>query len=238
MTIREVVEDLLAGRGGDLDPAAVLEGYGFGDLSPEALSTALSHFAERSPLEVADTLAPLVSRLSDVPFLEGDLPADATVESLLADGGEGLLEALSALDSSGLDTDDPTAFDTGFDTALDGLTDAAGLGDGSLDEAADGLLDALDPNTDLDPDLGNGFGLGDDADDALARAEAATDAVTEEPLDDGLGQSTDVQEGLGSAVETALHEAGFDGDDLLGDLGEQLDLPDDLDPGALDFDLD
>ena len=211
MTIRAALEDLMAGRGQGLDPAAVLEGYGFDDLSPDALSTALGHFAESSPLDIADALAPIVSRLSDVPFAEGDLAPSAEAEAILGDGG-GILDLLADLEIPGSDdlNPDPTDFDAVED--FTDTLDAVATGDGSLDDVAD--------------ELGAGFGLGDDDLEALA-----------DQLD--LSEVDDVEVGVDDLPE--LDEPVFDestASNLLGQLAEQVDLPEDLDPDDLDFDLD
>ncbi|MEM8924554.1 MAG: hypothetical protein AAGD35_13715 [Actinomycetota bacterium] len=214
MTIREALEDLMAGRG--VDPAAVLDGYGFGDLPTDSLATALGHFADTAPIEVADALAPIVTRLSEVPFAEGDLPFSAEVDGLLGDGS-GLLDALADLELPGLaeGSVDPSDFD------VDGLTDVTDAADAvGLDADGGSLMGGLAQ------DIGARFGLGDES--PVEEAEQAFDELTDADLDDVREQA----EPYIDQVAEAAPEVGG----LLDDLVEQLDLPDEVDPGDLDFD--
>lgn len=208
MTIREALHDLMSGRS-DLDPAAVLEGYGFDDLSPDALSTALGHFAETSPMDVADSLSPIVTRLSGVPFLDGDLPPAEDAEAVLASGG-GVFELLEHIGTPGLteDGNDPSDFD--FGDARDELDDETDAG-GVLDET----LEALDT-----------FGSGEHTQPPAEEFEP--DSYT--PTGEGFELAPPDEAPSIDEVEELT-------DDLLDQLVDVIDDPTDVDPDDIDFDL-
>lgn len=206
MTIREALQDLMEGRG-ELDPAAVLESYGLGDLPPDALETALGHFAERASLDVADTLSPLVSRLSDVPFGDGDLPSAPDVEAMVADGG-GVFDLLAEVAGSTADADPGDLDFDGVTDAADGDDLAEALGDtfgsGEFDAPADD--DAAESDA-ADADYGD-FGT-----------PAADDLSTVDGVD-GLDDVADIDGGLlGDLTEVVDSGDDFDPDDLDFDLG-------------------
>ncbi len=117
MTIRDAINEIGLGA----DPAEALADHGFGDLSPDALSSALVHFVERAPMEMADALAPIVTRISPVPFAEGDLPPVPEADAIIDSGGD----ALALLNEVGLADPDPSG----------GIDEVSSL----IDEAADGL---------------------------------------------------------------------------------------------------
>ncbi|MEM9892410.1 MAG: hypothetical protein AAF962_16220 [Actinomycetota bacterium] len=204
MTIREALRDLMEGRG-ELDPAAVLESYGLGDLPPDALETALGHFAERAPLDMADALSPIVTRLSEVPFGEGDLPSAPDVEAMLADS-DGVFELLADV-AGGVTDADPGDLD------FDGLADVA-----DADDLAESLADTF----------GTGeFAVSTDeaettADDADADYDFDTPAAESTGID-GIDDLDDVAE-IGGGLLDDLSEVvdggdDFDPDDLDFDLG-------------------
>lgn len=221
------MQDLLAGRGLDADPTAVLEGHGFDDLPAEDLSSALIHFAERSSIEVADVLAPLVTRLSPVPFAEGDIPPSDTVDAVLAEGGD-VFDLLGELDLSGaqLDGADPSDFD--LDDLTDLAEDAGVATDGASDEPAQRITDA--------------FGQGHDADQPdetdtdpseLDEVFSSLDRVEVDPseLDEVLSILDDTDD---APVEDEMDDVGS----LLDDLAEVLPTADSPDDDDIEFDLD
>jgi len=171
MTIRDAIEDLLAARGHGADPAEVLGQHGFGDLPPEALSSALLHFAEGASLPVADALAPLVTRVSPVPFTEDDLPPSEEASAILADGGD-VYDLLGGLDLTPVESLDHDSDD------LDLFNDFNGeVGFGSEEPApTDDTELATADNDD------HAFGDGDVANDGF---DHGTQPDLHDPLDDG-----------------------------------------------------
>lgn len=212
MTLREALDELLAGDSGSRDPAAVLAEHGLDGIPAETLSSALAHFAERSPLHLADLLAPIVTRLSAVPVDEAD---DDALDVALAEGG-GLLDLLDHLDSTelGLDGDDPTDFDALDEVEESGIQDAPAT--------------AADEN---DSRLAAEFGRGE-----------AEDRSAHDPDPEGVESphlETPEVETTTDAWDPG--EAGFEtDDDLLSGLDDDspLILEDDpADDGGLDLDL-
>jgi hypothetical protein len=220
MSIRAALEDLLAGHGPDADPAAVLSEHGFEDLPPEALSSALLHFAEQAPIEVADALSPIVTRLSDVPFEDGDLTPHPGVDAILADGGSvfdlldelGLSDEAPHADPSELDVEDDfdhqTVVDEGHphpddDLNLDHHDDhddhTFGSGDDEDEHEIDmGLEDDTDPHFD---DVFDGIHpIGSDELD---------------PVDDLDGHTPVHAEDLDGLLSPADHDHPIDDDDPL-----------------------
>lgn len=204
MTIREALQDLMEGRG-ELDPAAVLESYGLGDLPPDALETALGHFAERAPLDMADALSPLVTRLSDVPFADGDLPEAPDVEAMLADG-DGVFELLADV-AGGVTDADPGDLD--FDGVAD-VADAEDLGEALADTFGTGeFAVASDEPTDDTDDAEGDYDF-----DSPATEPSAIDGI------DDLDEVADIGGGLlDDLTEVVDGTDDFDPDDLDFDLG-------------------
>ena len=213
MSIRAALEDLLAGHGPDADPAAVLSDHGFEDLPPEALSSALLHFAERAPLELADALSPIVTRLSDVPFDDGDLAPHPGADTVLADGGSvfDLLNEIELADDSY--HADPSELDTEDDLDHPGTTD-----DDYTDPDHDLAVDDTDDHT---------FGSGDDSDEFDDTDPHFDDVFDEiestEPdltviddiggLDDLHGHTPVHAEDLDDLLSPAAHDHTIDDDD-------------------------
>jgi len=218
MTYRDALQQVAQGA----DPATVLADLGLEDVSPDALSSALRHFAETAPIEVADALAPFLARTSPVPFEVGDLEPLPEADAILAGGGDitDLLAEIGLNDPASIDVD--TAIDTAIDAAESAITDAA---DVALAEAAD--IDDADAT----------FGLGEEStdtgdDDALdlldevGRADESAERSAD--LDDGTGDVFSEFEGvdterLGELLDHIGEAASID--DL-----EGTDVP-------LDFDL-
>ncbi|MCP3992732.1 MAG: hypothetical protein GY724_26935 [Actinomycetia bacterium] len=225
MSIRDALEDLLAGRGHDVDPTAVLSEHGFDDLPAEALSSALLHFSERASLEVADSLSPFVTRLSDVPFEEGDLTPHPGADAILADGGS-VFDLLNQIELADETYDaDPSQLDIDHD--LDRTVD---------DDAADAADDDTDHDLGVDDD--HTFGAGDDSPDPDAELDDDdTNAVFDEIIDDlGAIESTEANS---STIDDLDDHTGVHVDDLdklLSSVDPDSSIDDDGDP--LDFDLD
>lgn len=74
VTIRDAITGLLASSDKASDPTEALAEVGFSEISPDLFGTALGSFADTASLPVAEALAPIVTRVSAVPFEEGDLP--------------------------------------------------------------------------------------------------------------------------------------------------------------------
>jgi hypothetical protein len=163
VTLRDAIDAVLGDLG--TDPATVLDQHGFGDLPPDTLSSALVHFAERAPIDVADALAPTVTRLSPVPFELDDLhPSDA--DGVLDDGGDvfNLLSQVSLGDVHHAGDADPSGFDHDHDNLGDGRPFGSG---GEVDDQGQPVtVEALHHDPDGDP-LDNqqaegSFGIGHD----------------------------------------------------------------------------
>ena len=187
MTIRDAIDAALSALDLDGDPAAVLADHGFGDLPPEAFSSALLHFAESAPLEVADSLSPIVARISPVPFEPDDLtPSHA--DTVLADGGDvySLLTEVGLTDPIHLGDADPSGFDD--DHAID--HDDRAFGDHAFDT---GAPDDLPTDHAMAGD--DHYAEGDYPDDlhhvgdtlaGPADLQPAADHTGDQPADDGL----------------------------------------------------
>lgn len=232
MTIRDAIDQMLADLELGADPAEVLAAHGFGDISSEALSSALLHFAERAPLAVADALAPIVTRISAVPFAEGDLPDVAGADAALAEGDVlALLSEIGLADTTdeGSDSDPGSGLDDEGDAAAEALDQ---LADGiePAPDALDQLADGIEPATDAAEST---FGIGDEGlpglddidaeldefDDAAALAEAA-EAAVDDVLDEGF-------DGLDTASFTDLFDQAAN--------AAGINELDDTDPSDLDF---
>lgn len=222
VSFREMIDAMLSAHGAGIDPATVLEQHGMGDLPPDALSSALLHFAERAPLDVADTLAPVVTRFSPVPFEPDDLPA-SPVDDVIDQGGD-VFAVLAEVDLNappGLDghlgDSDPGDFD--HDGDIDDHDAALALHDDTGDGLDDGGFDQADDGP------GDGFGDGHDH-----PADFDDDDLNGDP-DDLDGFHTD------SPVDDALDAlANFDHDAHLVPVDDttEFDAPDDFDDGVPD----
>lgn len=115
MTIRDALHQMLAGMGAETDPAQVLADHGHPDVPPEAFAQALGHLSDTAPIELADSLAPLTTRSSNIPFDSDELPTlDPDLEfNNPADIYDTLSKVgLESFGTSGLfDDSDPELFD-------------------------------------------------------------------------------------------------------------------------------
>lgn len=158
MTIRHAIDQLLTGEtaSGEAtsDPASVLSEQGFDDVPSELFGTALVHFSDTAPLEQADALAPVVTRVSPVPLEETDLPA--------VEGAE--------FDADAIENGDAFSLFQSAAPIVPDVSDEADLADSTFDEV-DHLDDVNDVNqeidgveaaTDLDQPESEGFGQGSD----------------------------------------------------------------------------
>ena len=217
MTIRDAIQDLLAGLGHDADPGEVLGQHGFDALPAEALSSALLHFAERAPMAIADVLAPVVTRISGVPFAEGDLPPSGEIDAILADGGN-VFDLLTEIDVAELtyDNTDPSELDL-----VDHLDDVT-------------TADGSDPSPESADYGEDSFGTGDDS------VEHDLDDVGSE-FDDVFDQLEDVASQQPTEVHERPNDTSEPAADELQELATTADLDDNpLDDGddPLEFDLD
>ncbi|MDH4074777.1 MAG: hypothetical protein OEW29_02485 [Acidimicrobiia bacterium] len=191
MSFREMIDAMLSAHGAGIDPASVLEQHGMGDLPPDALSSALLHFAERAPLDVADALAPVVTRFSPVPFEPDDLPAspmDHAIDQVIDQGGD-VFAVLAEVDlTTPPDLDDHLGDGDPGDFDHDGDLD-------HLHEVGDHLDHHDLADTALDAGFGDSFGEGhhppadfdhglDDHDFHYVSDHAAFDP--DRPIDDAL----------------------------------------------------
>lgn len=227
MPIGDAIQEMLAGLELGTDPAEVLAEHGFEDLSPEAFSSALVHFAESAPLEVADAIAPIVTRISDVPFEDGDLPPLPEADAILASGGDAFallsevgLAEVETIDVNGL-LDDPQA---AVDEIADRLT-ADGTDDASQDPAED--------ETGADDEADETFGQGDES--SLPDLDDIADEIAEEiaSLDDAgrLDEAADEVLSALDGIDTQTFTETFDQE------AAGIDNLDDTDPSDLDMDL-
>ena len=209
MTYRDALQQVAQGT----DPATAFADFELDGVSPDALSSALRHFAETSPLEVADLLSPFLARTSPVPFDADDLEPFPEADAVLADGG-GISELLTEI---GLD---PTTLDVGatIDAAEEALVEVA------EDLAVEDLAEEDTAVETGDDTFGSGGEQADDADaievlEQIGRVDEEANPAIEE-VDEGLG------------VDTETFTELLDEFDRFGtpDSGEDLeDVPDDFD---------
>ena len=177
-----MIDAMLSARGAGIDPADVLEQHGMGDLPADAFSSALLHFAERAPLDVADALAPVVTRFSPVPFGPDDLDP-SPVDRVIDDGGD-VFAALSGVD---LEPADVLANHLGDDPGDHGLDDSDGDTGPGIDDHQPELHDVYD---DGPTPPGDGFGDGHDHGDGLDADDGDPDDLDDfdarSPLDDAI----------------------------------------------------
>lgn len=207
MTYRDALQQVAQGA----DPADALAEHGLEDLSPDALSSALRHFAETSPIEVADLLSPFLARTSPVPFEAEDLEPLPEADAILAEGG-GIADLLTEI---GLD---PSSIDI----------------DATIDAAEEAVVDAADAVEEAGVDAT--FGVGDERPaeseaaevlDEIGRAGEERSELTADELDG-------IEDGF--AADTESFGEFLDDFDRLGEAADIDDLDESGDP--LDFDLD
>jgi len=144
---------MMAGRAGGID--APTDG-GLTELPAELIGTALGHFADTAPIEVADVLAPAVMATGPVPFgpeSNGVQYADDPLAALdVADADPALL-GIDEVGEQSFDTED-----TGHGPVApsDDTPESFGSGAGVEDSAPD-VLDVADVGA--DDDLGDSVGF-------------------------------------------------------------------------------
>jgi hypothetical protein len=220
--MRGAFNEMLAGLGLGTDPAEVLADHGFGDVPPDAIASALVHFAETADLELADALAPIVTRISDVPFEDGDLPAIDT-DAPLPDSSD----VFAMLSEIGLGGRDLAAL-------VDEESDPGDFDD--LDEVFDELSETIDDDQlaevgEVDDE--STYGAGNEVEEQVEEHDESDVDGSElgEAIDDlsGGGHETlsDVPE-LPQEIESAFGE-------LIDHEDEIEDFDDDTDPSDLDL---
>ncbi len=205
-------------------PADALARYDLEDVSPDALSSALRHYAETSPIEVADLLSPFLARTSPVPFEEGDLESLPEADAILADGG-GIADLLTEI---GLD---PGSID--IEATLDAAEAAAADAAGELDEVIEAAGEAADDADRLD----DTFGVGDEQPSPESEAADVLEQIGRSD-GDGSGLGSDEFDGPEGdvGVDTESFTEFLDEFDRLGEAADIDELDESGDP--LDFDLD
>ncbi len=214
MTIRDAINEMLAGLELGTDPAEVLAEHGFEDLSPDAVSSAMVHFAEQAPLATADALAPIVTRVSPVPFEDGDLAPAPEADAILDSGGD----VFSLLSEVGLDTADPSTGLDAVETAVDEVPDT----DAALEEAQELVDDGVDAAAET-------FGVGDDN----GVEVPGLDEEVEDLLDTDAGELVDAAEDAVDGGFDALDTQSFT--DLFDREAAGIDELEDTDPSDLDL---
>ncbi len=234
MTIRDAIDQLLTGETTDQaaapDPATVMADNGYGDVPSELFGTALVHFSDTAPLAQADALAPVVTRVSPIPFEEADLAP-------LGDEGP----------DPDLDGSDPYALFTSAAPQLadfddPGVDDAPGVEGQDVNMDDDLEIDTQDVNMDDDPQIAEtpedlsdaDFGSGtvkadliDDLEDPAEETYSNDDAM----LDD-LAPRFDASS-LPTEAQDTIEEAGVDLFSVEFDEADEAD--EGIDPDDLDF---
>jgi hypothetical protein len=234
MELRGAIEQVLAGLQLGTHPTEVLDDLGFGDVPPDAIASALVHFAESADLELADALSPIITRISEVPFEEGDLTPIDTDEPLPDSG-----DVFAMLTEVGLGGHDLAAM-VDEDVDLEDLDDFDQLDEfDELSESADAGYDAEDSDGD---DGESTYGAGNEVEELVDETEDADDQADDGDLGTGIDDLTGEGAELLDGVEDALPE------ELESTFGELLehddhasddyDDEDDTDPSDLDLDLD
>jgi hypothetical protein len=226
--MRGAINEMLAGLGLGTDPAEVLADHGFGDVPPDAIAQALVHYAETADLELADALAPIVTRVSDVPFEEGDLPPVET-DGPLPDSSD-VFAMLSEVGLGGRD----------LNALVDDEADPGDFDD--LEEAFDEISETVDAeqlaggHDDDEGEADSTYGVGTEADEHEADEHEADEHDDEvdlgQPIDE-LGEHdtmSDVGEALSGQLESTFGEL-LDHEDEVEDFDD-----DDTDPSDLDLD--
>jgi hypothetical protein len=210
VTIRTAIEQLLSGRigfgDGAGDPAEALAEQGFHDVSGGHFGTALEHFSDTAPLLQADALAPIVTRVSAVPYESDDLaPLGAGgIDEEMPDDGDafGLFDAVAPTvethdDETGEVEDDGTQGTDDGDGQGDDTGDGS-FGTGALPQADESPeLDDVTPDDDVDAfdqiDDSGDAGLADEFELVIDDHEAFSYESTEDTDTDdgGIGDDGD-----------------------------------------------
>lgn len=237
MTIRHAIDQLLTGEtaSGEAtsDPASVLSEQGFDDVPSELFGTALVHFSDTAPIEQADALAPIVTRVSPVPLEESDLPA--------VDGAPLDLEAIENGDAFSL-------FQTVSPVAPT-VSDEADLADSTFDETDevdeaghpnDAEVEAANEAVELDQPESESFGQGSDeelpSEDTPELDSTELDGMDLDELppryEAGSYYEDDALSGVNNDIDAE------DGPDLFSVEFDETDQADEgTDPNDLDFDF-
>lgn len=245
MTIRDAIDQLLTGEtplgGGAADPASVMAEHGYETVPTELFGTALVHFADTAPLEQADALAPVVTRVGPIPLEESDLPesyGELDLDAIEGDDAFALFsEAAPVVAESPADELDFEAADTS-DFEVEDLNAAADAEADSNDDVdpEDIDIDKSDPDTEVSSDTdapdNNGPVDTDSTEPSTvntASAEPSTvntdpstvntastedDDTTGDP-DSGFGEGVTIPQALpDSGIEVLLDEEDLDDFDL------------------------
>lgn len=217
----------MAGRAGDVGAPMSAEG-GLSELPPELVGTALGHFADTAPMEVADSLAPVVMATGPVPFdaeLDGVSPVEEPLtafDSVHADPALlGIDSAEPADGSAAAHHDDPSDWDR--DGGLD--VDERALPGGGPSDGSTG------PASDVDGSFGSGADVeaGDldrtgidvpDADLLIGDGDAATGSFDEHAAEGFV-------DGTAALIDDPMVD--FDPIDLDDDVGDADPMDDDFD---------
>jgi hypothetical protein len=144
-----VLDAMLSSDGGVVDESAVrdaLDAAGFGDVPTGLLGTAVGHYADSAPIGYADSLAPMATEASNVPFdSELDVPAnDVDIHDVDP------MDDLDADADAVLDTIDEAAGEDAAGPAPDDDDDASEFGVGSSDAPAPYTDEEAEPVSELD----------------------------------------------------------------------------------------
>lgn len=214
MTIRETIDGLLASKteqeSFQNDRSAYLDDQGLGDVPTDLIDTAFVHYADTAPIEQADVLAPLVTRVGPVPYEETDLPDGITDEL-----GEGA-------------PPDPWSMLT-FDETTPAIDPETEIDPADLDDTESPIEDT--PGTDTQD--GADFGAGETS---IADGFDSDDLGDDPFYDETTGQagSPSLDDTIEHAVEEATTDYASDVEAFADSANDGYD--DDIDPMDLDFD--
>lgn len=189
MTIRTAIEQLLSGPlgfgDGSSDPAEALAEQGFGDVSGELFGTALEHFSDTAPLAQADALAPVVTRVSSVPYEAEDLAplGGDGIDGEASESGDAfaLFETVAPTVSADVDAADAPDIDNVDDAETDEAS-AFGSGAGDVEIQLDDSEQPADVDEDEVPDEFGNFADTESVD-ALESPIDDHGAFSYEPID-------------------------------------------------------
>jgi hypothetical protein len=212
---------------------------GYGDVPSELFGTALVHFSDTAPLAQADALAPVVTRVSPIPFEDADLAPlnDENLESSV-DGSDPFAlfvaadPALTELD----DFDDPIAVDSA-EGDEESVSNSDEPDDDNADDSADDAFsdaDVLFNSDDEDADFGSGTANLDSPHDAEPVSPTEEDETysNDDAMLDDLAPRFDASS-LPTETHDTIEEAGVN---LFSVEFDETDEADEgIDPDDLDF---
>jgi hypothetical protein len=195
VTLRNVFHALMSGTRTADEPigdavAGALEDAGMGEVSPEIVETALTHYADTAPLAEADLLAPLVTAVSHVPF-------DPDIDDLPSSDAPGDENALD------VEFDDPVEDANTDSDAWDHDVDPME----SLDNAEDDTPDQVD---DAEPNVGQGVGAESALASNLSAAPVGDFGAGSEDRIEPADVSNEIGVDLGTEVDTDTDFMGLD----------------------------